>query len=116
VQAPKTESAVRDVDMGPVLAGMIQQLVGTRHQSNTLRRELHLILAELKHSKIGFHAFCRFRATHLRKNRVPEDLIRFYLGHANRSIMDTYAKVSEDVGWRRATIEHLELASTFRLQ
>lgn len=121
VQAPKTESAVRDVDVDPVLAGMIQQSVGTRqkgflfsnrngkplHQSNTLRRELHLILAELKHPKIGFHAFRRFRATHLRKNRVPEDLIRFYLGHANRSITDSYAKVSEDVEWRRTTIEHL---------
>jgi hypothetical protein len=40
-------------------------------------------------------------------NRVPEDLIRFYLGHANASIADGYSKVADDVDWREATMEHL---------
>jgi hypothetical protein len=32
----------------------------------------------------GFHAFRRFRAETLRRERVPEDLVRFWLGHECR--------------------------------
>jgi integrase len=121
VQTPKTDNAVREVDMDPIGVELIRNLIGSRtkgflfanrarkplHQSNVLRRSLHPILADLGIPKLGFHAFRRFRATYLRKNRLPEDLIRFYMGHANQSITDEYAKVSEDVVFRKHAIEHL---------
>ena len=57
----------------------------------------------------GFHSFRRFRVTHLRKNRVPEDLIRFWIGHADKSVTDGYSKMKEDAGFRRVCAENLGL-------
>jgi hypothetical protein len=38
----------------------------------------------------------RFRATWLRKQRTPEDIIKFWLGHAKESVTDTYSKLADD--------------------
>jgi hypothetical protein len=46
--------------------------------------------------KQGFHGFRRFRLTWLRKNRVPGDLERFWIGHADQEIGDRYSKMEED--------------------
>ena len=118
-QDPKTRSAVRDVDLCSTLAEMLRQFVGERRtgllfangkgrplaQSNVLRRSLHPLLKELETGKAGFHSFRRFRTTHLRKNRVPEDLLRFWIGHADRTITDTYRKVQEDIAFRQEVAE-----------
>lgn len=54
---------------------------------------------------MGFHAFRRFRASVLRKERVPEDLLKFWLGHA-RTLTDTYAsQLREDVAFRQQWAE-----------
>jgi hypothetical protein len=50
---------------------------------------------------MGFHSFRRYRVTHLRKKRVPEDLLRFWIGHADKSVTDGYSKVKEDVEFRQ---------------
>jgi len=47
----------------------------------------------------------RFRATWLRKQRVPEDLIQFWLGHAKQSVTDSYSKLAEDLDFRAQTAE-----------
>jgi len=57
----------------------------------------------------GFHSFGRFRVTHLRKNRVPEDLVRFWIGHADKSVTDGYSKVKEDVSFRMVCAENAGL-------
>jgi len=50
----------------------------------------------------AFHSFRRFRAAHLRKNRVPWDLQKLWLGHANKDVTDRYAEqLKEDVEWRK---------------
>jgi len=122
-QAPKTPSALREIDLCVVLATMLKAFIGDRKdgflfrnrkgkplsQTNLLRRSLHPILKELGADKAGFHAFRRFRATWLRKNRTPEDLTRFWLGHANRTTTDEYAKLSEDVEFRREMAERIGL-------
>jgi len=59
----------------------------------------------MKHPKAGFHAFRRFRASWLRKNRAPEDLIRFWLGHANQTVTDGYSKLSGDTEFRKECAE-----------
>jgi integrase len=113
VQMPKTASAFRQVDLHPSLAALVKAHVGQRtsgllfrtasgkpvSQTNILKRSLYPILAALGHGKAGFHAFRRYRVTHLRKNRVPEDLLRFWIGHADRSVTDGYSKVKEDVAF-----------------
>ena len=54
----------------------------------------------------AFHAFRRFRTAHLRKNRVPWDLQKLWLGHANKDVSDRYAEqLKEDVEWRKQEAE-----------
>ena len=47
--------------------------------------------------EIGKHISADFpplpRTTLLRKNRAPEDLIRFWLGHADETVTDGYSKL-----------------------
>ena len=43
---------------------------------------------------------------HLRKNRVPWDLEKFWIGHANKDVTDKYAaQLKEDVQWRKDVAE-----------
>ena len=55
--------------------------------------------------KAGFHAMRRYRATWLRKQRAPEDLIRFWLGHSDTSVTDGYSKLAEDEEYRLEVAE-----------
>lgn len=117
----KTENGFRDIDLHPSIAKILKGFVGNRNsgflfcsksgkpllQSNILRLSLHPILEELKQPKSGAHAFRRFRTTWLRKQNAPEDLIRFWLGHANKSVTDGYSKLKEDVMFRRKIAEQV---------
>ena len=50
----------------------------------------------------GFaHSFRRFRLTWLRKVGAPEDLLRAWLGHNEKSISDRYSKLKVDRAYRR---------------
>jgi len=116
---PKTPAAVREVDLHSSLAEALHNHIGGRTsgfvfqtsagtplaRSNVLRRSLHKILEKMGREKCGFHAFRRYRVTYLRKQRVPEDLLRFWIGHAPESITDEYSKLKEDVEFRRFTAE-----------
>jgi len=116
VQQPKTENAFREVDLESSLASLLKQHVGERtsgfvfhsfggrpiaSQSSILKHHLHPLLTAIDCEKTGFHSFRRFRVTHLRKNRVPEDLLRFWIGHADKSITDSYSRVKEDLEFRQ---------------
>ena len=117
----KTENGLRDIDLHPDVAEMLKKFIGNRTsgflfcsknglpllQSNVLRLSLHRLLKNLGQPKSGAHAFRRFRTTWLRKQHAPEDLIRFWLGHANRSITDVYCKLKEDVAFRKKVAEQV---------
>jgi integrase len=121
IQIPKTKSAYRQVDVSSDIASLLKQFIGDRKsglifangagkplsQTNVVRRSLHPILEELGVPKTGFHAMRRFRATWLRKQRTPEDLIRFWLGHAKSSMTDGYSKLSDDIDYRREIAEKI---------
>jgi integrase len=108
-QLPKTSNAVRVVDIPEQLAKALRDYVVGRagllfatrdgkplSQRNVLR-SFHDAGATC-----GFHALRRFRAETLRRERVPEDLVRFWLGHASASVTDTYANgLREDFIWRQ---------------
>ena len=108
-QSPKTENAVRSVDLPESLAALLQKHVAGRvgyvfttrlgrpMSQRNLLRVLHAVAG-----KTGLHAFRRFRAAVLRKAGVPEDLIRFWLGHAGRSVTDDYARqLRDDIPFRQ---------------
>jgi integrase len=117
----KTGNGVRDVDLHPSISAMLKRFIGNRTsgflfrskngfpllQSNVLRLSLHPLLERVGQPKSGAHAFRRFRATWLRKQRAPEDLIRFWLGHANKSVTDLYSKLKEDVTFRKKIAEEV---------
>jgi integrase len=117
----KTENGIRDIDLHPDAAAMLKKFIGNRTsgflfssrnglpllQSNVLRLSLHPSLTELGQPSSGGHAFRRFRTTWLRKQHAPEDLIRFWLGHANRSVTDVYSKLKEDVAFRKKVAEQV---------
>jgi integrase len=117
----KTENGFRDIDLHPDIAAMLKGFIGNRTsgflfcskngfpllQSNVLRLSLHQLLQKLGQPKSGAHAFRRFRTTWLRKQHAPEDLIRFWLGHANRSVTDVYCKLKEDVAFRKKVAEQV---------
>ncbi|HUO25185.1 MAG TPA: tyrosine-type recombinase/integrase [Candidatus Aquilonibacter sp.] len=123
LQTPKTKNGIREVDLHSSLALALSSTIAGRNsgfvftsesggplcQANLLRRSLHGVLKKIGRDKCGFHSFRRFRVTHLRKVRVPEDLIRFWIGHADRSVTDGYSKVREDVEYRHFTAEQAGL-------
>ena len=122
-QTPKTTNAVREVDLHSSLSAMLKAFIGDRKtgfvfqtrngkpwsQPNILTGSLHPILNSIGKDESGFHGFRRFRVTHLRKNHVPEDLLRFWIGHADKSVTDGYSKVKEDVTFRKVCAENVGL-------
>lgn len=122
-QSPKTKAAVRDVDVCPALSAMIQALMAGRTngflfrnakgnplaQSNVLRRSLHPMLESLHVSKAGFHSFRRFRATHLSKSKVPDDLKKFWMGHAKTNQTEEYVQLFDEVKYRREVADTIGL-------
>ena len=119
----KTGNARREIDVHSSIAQMLVQFIGNRKSgllfctgsgrplspSNILSDSLHPILEKLGQPKAGAHAFRRFRATWLRMQRTPEDLIRFWLGHANKTITDGYSLLKEDSQFRRKIAEQVNI-------
>jgi integrase len=123
VQAPKTKSAYRQVDLCSPLAEMLKEFIGNRKsglvfsnqcgnpflQTNILRRKFHPLLKKLGIAKQGFHGTRRLRLTWLRKQHTPDDLIRLWLGHSSTAIGDRYSKLSEDIVFRQEVAEKVGL-------
>ena len=126
-QDPKTVNAIRDIDVAPDLAEVVKRyIVGQNFrkstylfqtsrgellsQRNVLRDSLHTILKKMGREKCGFHIFRRFRASWLRKNRVPWDLEKMWMGHAHKDLTDQYAEqLRENVKYRREWCEKIGL-------
>jgi intergrase/recombinase len=61
----------------------------------------------------GAHSLRRFRVTHLRRNKVAEELIDYFTGHkSTRNLNDIYSKLSADVDYRREVAESVGLGFT----
>lgn len=116
-QEPKTDNAIREVDLPTDLAELLKAFIGNRtsgyvfetdsgrplYQRNILRDSLQKILVKLgpKEEGLAFHSFRRFRVTHLREQSVPEDILRFWIGHADRSVTDRYSQMKQRIDKRR---------------
>jgi len=125
VQAQKTDNAAREIDITSFLVALLKASVGGRAsgflfqsesgrpltQRNVLRDGLGKIRGDMNmEDGKAFHSFRRFRTAHLRKSRVPWDLPRLWLGHANKDVTDRYAEqLKEDVEWRKEVAENAGL-------
>ena len=117
-QEPKTPAAIRVVDMPEPLAAVLREyaadksgyLFPTRRTNRPLAQRNVLRALHNTGVRVGFHAFRRFRAQNLRRARVPEDLIGFWLGHARRTVTDLYAAgLQHDEVWRREWADRVGL-------
>lgn len=128
-QDPKTTSAFREIDLCDELAYVLHKHIGDRKDGfifrtksgrpisprNIERDSLDPILEEMEAKKDGklFHSFRRFRSEVLRKNRVPWQLEKQWLGHASRDISDRYAEgLSDDLQWRKEVARQTGLGFT----
>jgi len=53
----------------------------------------------------GYHAFRRFRLTHLETVGAPRGLMKFWAGHAAADVTDRYIKVDEKIEFRKQWAE-----------
>ena len=114
----KTDAAWRDVDLDPRVARILREYMGhragllfpsrtgaPRSYSNTYNRNLRPKLEKLGFyvPGAGAHCFRRFRAAQLKRMACPDDLRKFWLGHASEDISDHYAlQLLEDLERRTA--------------
>ena len=96
-QPPKTQAGIREIDLDPSLWNLIRrsavQLRGEHlfpYPESTLRFHLR------KLGIPGFHSFRRYRITRLREVGCPEDIIKYWVGHAGQDITDRYSKLAEN--------------------
>lgn len=114
-QEPKTPNAVRIIDIPEVLAAELRAhisgckgyIFATADGNPLQQRNVLRVLHARKH--VGFHAFRRFRLTWLRKNGVPQDLERFWMGHAETEVGDLYSKLKDDASFRQEWAERIGL-------
>jgi integrase len=110
----KTDAAWRDVDLDPIVAVSF----GSTSETTTACSSHHAMAGHgrtqiatnrnlrPKLTKLGFyvpgagaHCFRRFRAAQLKRTACPDDLRKFWLGHASTDISDHYAlQLLEDEG------------------
>jgi len=122
-QEPKTANAVRVVDLPEPLAAALREYTagkaGLRFATRTggpLSQRNVLRAFHIAGATCGFHALRRFRTETLRRERVPEDLIRLWLGHAGQNMTDLYAKgLAEDTVWRQEWAARAGLGFAFGL-
>jgi integrase len=123
-QDPKTDAAVRDVDVPKELAALLSEFVGDRKDRflfcsargkplssrNVLRDNLHAALLALKQPRAGFHCFRRFRESVLQMSDARNLLIDYWMGHENREMGTRYAKqLIENIAWRKGWAEKVGL-------
>lgn len=60
----------------------------------------------------GFHSIRRFRVTHLRHAGVPEEIIRFWIGHSSSDITDHYSRLANNAEIRKGWVERAGLGFT----
>lgn len=115
--SPKTEAGYREVDLSPKLNQTLIDLAGKRRGGflfeNTKGGHLHQttlwknVLSPL--GIPGFHSLRRFRITRLREYGCPEDIIRYWVGHAGQDITDRYSKLAENIELRRTWADRVGL-------
>jgi integrase len=120
---PKTENAVREIDIDPTLVMLLREHVGETRRlrvfearngsplsaGNIRKRVLHPLLAQLGLPKAGLHAFRHSRVTMLRKNGTPADLQKQWIGHSSLKTTDRYSHTDQELDYRRKAARRVGL-------
>lgn len=117
IGTPKTSNGFREVDLSVSLAEEVSGYLRGRVNGflfeeprtySTALNSLHSVLDDLKIEHTGFHAFRRYRITHLGKSKVPNELVRFWVGHAKPDVTARYDAVHKDIEFRLSEAERVK--------
>ena len=120
---PKTENAIREIDIDPALANLLREYIGSSRRTrlfearngsplsagNIRKRVLQPLLERLGIPKAGLHAFRHSRVTLLRKNGTPADLQKQWIGHSSLKTTDRYAHTDQELDYRRKAASRVGL-------
>lgn len=98
-QTPKTPAGVREIDLDPALNEYLKQFATGNSLFSISIDSAYRVTQKI--GVPGFHSFRRFRKTHLEKNNVPDGLMRFWMGHADRDVSDRYVKYGREIESRK---------------
>lgn len=107
-QSPKTKSGIREVDLDVslneyLMASNVSLKGYMFSEDNGEPLNMNSLYEVAKECKVpGFHAFRRWRITHLENMSVPLGLINFWAGHATKGdIHNRYVKLDKDIQARK---------------
>ena len=107
-QAPKTLAAMREVDLPNNLNEYLKKRVSAEWGARVFVGSETLWRTRLAETGVpGFHAFRRYRVTHLRAMGAPKDILRFWVGHTAENVTDRYSKLAQNVGFRKEWAEKI---------
>ena len=110
IRASKTPAGVREVDLPMDLNTWLQARINFATPDSKLFRGNFTTWRQRARGVTGFaHGFRRFRLTHLRRVGAPEDLLRFWIGHSDKTISDRYSRIRCDREFRRQQVERAGL-------
>jgi len=118
VQTPKTKNGIRQVDIAPRLADLLSDFTkgksgyvfATRTGQPMVQRNALTYLHRALGAKKGLHSLRRFRTEVLQRAATPEDLLKFWLGHARNTVTELYSRgLSNDLERRREWAEKVGL-------
>jgi len=99
-QAPKTAAGNREVDLAPELN--LYLIENMPKEEGFCFPSMPDMFRRARKDKVpGFHSLRRFRVTHLRSRQIPEDIIKYWIGHGNKTITDRYSKMHLDTEARK---------------
>lgn len=114
--APKTAAGIRQVDVHPILNEFLCRhwlwhSGGLLFQKDSRPLVYSTVLRRMHENGIpeAFHAFRRFRLTHLESENVPPTLIKYWAGHAAANVTEKYVKMGQNVEVRRRECERAGL-------
>jgi integrase len=95
------------MELRPYVSSISGYLFATKQGGPLQQRNVLRVLHTRK--PVGFHSFRRFGLTWLRRNSVPKDLERYWMGHASKGIGDLFSKLRDDVAFRQEWAERVGL-------
>lgn len=102
--SPKTEAGFRQVDLNPALNIYLRDQDALYHPGRIFdldERTAYNHLQDRAGLDTGFHAFRRFRRTHLESQNVPQGLSSYWLGHSIPGVASRYVKFANNMVARK---------------
>lgn len=106
--SPKSKAGIREVDLCTDVNASLVGLTDRKYLFGEGRKSLPMSTAyegAKKDGVPGYHSLRRYRVTHLRGQAIPEDILKFWIGHSSSDISSRYSKLAQNVKLRQEWAE-----------